>query len=181
MCDQGVDGIIGTICGGSWRRRRHQRFNVDREWGVPVKAQLLSASTTVPSSQGRAGAIKSTTSATSRLRRGMHFSAVIQGSTAPPRVGAAIRPPTAGDYKRTEVSAHLLSGVSAGFWSSVLSPPGVRAGTPVNDDTTVSATAKSRAHCRGVATRANYRGGGHLRNVDQVSRRISRHRVHAQP
>src|SRR6516165_1138985 len=47
----------------------------------------------------------------------------------------------------------------------------------VNDDTTVSATAKLLAYCRGVATRANYRGGGHLRNVDQVSRRISRHRV----
>jgi hypothetical protein len=47
----------------------------------------------------------------------------------------------------------------------------------VNDDTTVSATAKLLAHCRGVATRANYRGGGHLRNVNEVSRRISRHRV----
>src|ERR1700738_3599727 len=49
--------------------------------------------------------------------------------------------------------------------------------TFVNDDTTVSATAKLLAHCRGVATRADYRGGGHLRNVDQVSRRASRHRV----
>ena len=47
----------------------------------------------------------------------------------------------------------------------------------VNDDTTVHATAKLLAYCGGVATRANYRGGGHLRNVDQVSRRISRHRV----
>src|ERR1700730_6158522 len=49
--------------------------------------------------------------------------------------------------------------------------------TFVNDDTTVSATAKLLAHCRGVATRATYRDGGHLRNVDQVSRRASRHRV----
>src|ERR1700730_7397889 len=49
--------------------------------------------------------------------------------------------------------------------------------TFVNDDTTVSATAKLCAHCRGVATRANYRGGCHLRNVDQVSRRARRHRV----
>ena len=47
----------------------------------------------------------------------------------------------------------------------------------VNDDTAVTATAKIVTYCRGVATRANYRGGGHLRNVDQVSRRISRHRV----
>src|SRR6516164_5592965 len=47
----------------------------------------------------------------------------------------------------------------------------------VNDNTTVHATAKLLAYCRGVATGANYRGGGHLRNVDEVSRRISRHRV----
>jgi len=67
--------------------------------------------------------------------------------------------------------------VSAGFWSSVSVRRGVRAGTSVNDDTTVTATAKIVAYCRGVATRTNYRGGGHLRNPDQVSRRVSGHRV----
>src|SRR6202022_980624 len=51
--------------------------------------------------------------------------------------------------------------------------------TFVNDDTTVSATAKLCAYCRVVATRANYRDGGHLRNGDQVSRRASRPRVRA--
>ena len=74
------------IIGGSWHCLRRRRFNVDRERGVPVKAQLLSSTVKAdcPSRlpQGLAGAINATLSPERHVpaEEEHALSAVIQGS-----------------------------------------------------------------------------------------------------
>jgi hypothetical protein len=134
VCAEKPRLIIGTICGGSWRRRRRQRFNVDREWGVPVK---VSPSAGEPVFLGPRGGSR----AHGRGRRAMGACACCLPGHAPPSEGG-LRAVNSKHSKRLTVQPGRLAGQLAGHAAP---------GGPIAPSTTLN---------RGTSARAGRVGAG---------------------